>query len=53
VGGAPTLRDLSASGIPIAHSDLFLNKFGWTTETSGSLHLRVNSIFTTHQHNKP
>ncbi len=50
VGGSPTLRELSASGIPTNHdpSEQWLNKFGWTTRSSGSLHVRCESIFTTH-----
>ncbi|KAG2382913.1 hypothetical protein C9374_004880 [Naegleria lovaniensis] len=44
VGGSTELRDLSYTAIPNGFDQHFLNKFGFCTETSGSITLSLNII---------
>ena len=44
VGGLEEMRDLRAIALPDGFSGPCLNKHGLSTNTSGKLHLRVNSV---------
>jgi hypothetical protein len=44
VGGTPELNDISYIGIPKQFNNRFLNKFGYVTQTSGNLQIRIQVI---------
>ncbi|KAF0974031.1 hypothetical protein FDP41_006962 [Naegleria fowleri] len=48
VGGSTELRDLSYAAIPNGFDQHFLNKFGFCTETSGSISLSLNIVLHGH-----
>ncbi|GBG32495.1 Meckel syndrome type 1 protein-like [Hondaea fermentalgiana] len=48
VGGALQLDSSMYSSFPQTHQGPFLNRYGFSTQTSGSLHVRINTVV--HRH---
>src|SRR5690606_2383266 len=44
IGGSAVLNDISYTAIPKGFNQIFLNRFGFVTESSGSLRIRIHVI---------
>ena len=44
IGGSSELEDIAYEAIPTGHTGSKLNKYGFKTETSGSISLRLNLV---------
>ncbi|CAF0733853.1 unnamed protein product [Brachionus calyciflorus] len=45
IGGSPELEDITYTAIPSDHEGSILSKFGFRTFTTGTLNIRLNTVF--------
>lgn len=45
IGGSPELEDISYAAVPSNHEGSILSRFGFRTCTTGTLNIRLNSVF--------